>query len=289
MQITNYLWQSIYSIYEEPKSLKWVFPFALLAGICLTAYRLCPSRVQLLPIPSLAEATSQLQQLGREDKKWTDLSPYDSKKDRYKDILQPKSTMVEVMVEGKKVEYNGAKFTTPHREYIFMQGPFYATFDVTREMMKQNNVGQIVCLTKDIEDKKRKCDPYWGGWNSEANDVCSIKTPTELWTPRQMLHYEQWPDHGVPENIDHFIRFVQFQRKNYQDGAIAVHCSAGIGRTGVFMVATLMMDQLEKGSKNLNPIELIKELRKVRPGMVQTPEQLIFCYKIANLLLGSFS
>jgi protein tyrosine phosphatase len=66
---------------------------------------------------------------------------------------------------------------------------------------------------------------------------------------------------------------------------MVVHCSAGIGRTGVFMVTALMMDQVEAGQRILNPIQHIEQIRQARPGMVQNEEQLQFCFEIAYRLL----
>ena len=48
------------------------------------------------------------------------------------------------------------------------------------------------------------------------------------------MAYLSWPDHGVPENPDEFVQFVETVRL-HRLGSIyptIVHCSAGIGRTG---------------------------------------------------------
>jgi len=61
------------------------------------------------------------------------------------------------------------------------------------------------------------------------------------------LHYEGWPDFGVPNNslaIRELIRLSLFYQKlNYSlaKGPIVVHCSAGIGRSGSFMVISSIM------------------------------------------------
>lgn len=224
-----------------------------------------------------------------------EVSKFDPARDRYDNILQPKSTMVEVRDEkGKKIEYNGAKFSAPNkREYILMQGPLPTTIECTKKMIQQNGVKQIVCLTKHVENTKVKCEPYWKLWNAHQLKGYSLRNPdptgseAKEWGPElKMFHYEEWPDFGVPSNIKLFIQFIELQRKAYKEGPVVVHCSAGVGRSGVYMVATLMMDQIEAGEKTLNPLKLIALLRQTRPGMVQAPEQLQFCFDIANRLLA---
>lgn len=236
-----------------------------------------------------AQAKAILRELDEADRKLvSDCSAYDPKKDRYNDVLQFKKTMVPVTVDNAKIDYNGALFTCPKgRVYILMQGPLESTLSATKSMMVQNNVQQIVCLTKESENFKEKCYPYWTDWNHIKKGEFTIKIPDKEvgWTPAQMFHYEEWPDHGVPKDVDQFLKFVKFQRENKKSGVTAVHCSAGIGRTGVFMVTTLMMDQVEAGQRILNPIQLIKQIRRVRPGIVQTGEQLQFCFEIAHRLL----
>ena len=54
-------------------------------------------------------------------------------------------------------------------------------------------------------------------------------------TVRQ-FHYLEWPDHGVPKTAESFRQFMDAVTATDADltGPMVVHCSAGIGRTGVF-------------------------------------------------------
>ncbi len=237
-------------------------------------------------ILSKEEAKEILQLLGKKapSLKSLEYSQYEFKKDQYENILQLIETMVPVYENDVQVDYNGAVFVNPlnGQKYILMQGPLRWTVDLTKKVMEQHKVGQIVCLTKD------KCYPYWEKWASAEQDGFTLRTPAadEGWGTLEMFHYEKWPDRGTPKDINEFMQFVAWQRNAFKEGTITVHCSAGIGRTGVFMVVTLMLDLIEKGAKELNPVELVAQLRSVRPGMVQTDEQLMFCYEIANRLLS---
>ena len=78
-----------------------------------------------------------------------------------------------------------------------------------------------------------------------------------------MTCVQAWPDHGVPSDpgcVLNFLHEVNKRQKqltaelssNSPPGAILVHCSAGIGRTGTFIVIDMILDQLEKYGENVN-------------------------------------
>mgnify|MGYP005983874931 CR=1 FL=1 len=68
--------------------------------------------------------------------------------------------------------------------------------------------------------------------------------------------FQAWPDHGVPSDpgcVLNFLHEVNKRQESLQQelpdnppGAILVHCSAGIGRTGTFIVIDMILDQLKK-------------------------------------------
>jgi len=101
------------------------------------------------------------------------------------------------------------------------------------------------------------------------------------------LQYIEWPDHGVPATAKVFLELVEMidmPHHNPTGGPVVVHCSAGIGRTGTFCTvhATLEKYKLDVAGgvrkPKVNIVNTILHFRKQRPGMVQTKDQLIFCY-----------
>ena len=62
------------------------------------------------------------------------------------------------------------------------------------------------------------------------------------------VHFTAWPDHGVPEGTKDIVTLVDFIRRhrqqNKQDGPMVMHCSAGVGRTGVVMGIDICLDQV---------------------------------------------
>ena len=91
------------------------------------------------------------------------------------------------------------------------------------------------------------------------------------------MAYLSWPDHGVPENPDEFIQFVETVRLHRQ-GSIyptIVHCSAGIGRTGVLILMETALYLIE-ANQPVYPLELTRIMRDQRASMIQTPSQYKF-------------
>jgi len=100
------------------------------------------------------------------------------------------------------------------------------------------------------------------------------------------FHYHRWPDHGIPDSTAPLRELAD--RMCPTEVLPLVHCSAGIGRTGCFAVLLLTMRRLRRlleqqpdagWSKAVQVGETVRMLRQQRGGMVQTPQQLMFCYQ----------
>lgn len=97
------------------------------------------------------------------------------------------------------------------------------------------------------------------------------------------LQYVDWPDHGAPLSTLQFLEYVRhIQRFNInmvdaedEGNTILVHCSAGIGRTGAFILLDAALHLLDMDFP-VNPIQLIKLMRDQRPMMLQTSVWLWF-------------
>ena len=84
-------------------------------------------------------------------------------------------------------------------------------------------------------------------------DIVDMYVPVRDFTP---------PDQ---DQIDHMIDFIDEQAVR-NDRPVVVSCFAGIGRTGTVLACYLV-------SRGSEPADAIIEVRRRRPGSIQTPEQ----------------
>ena len=84
----------------------------------------------------------------------------------------------------------------------------------------------------------------------------------ELEEPRTIYHFHftVWPDHGVPQDPAEVLAYlddVNQQQKQLKElelspGPVVVHCSAGIGRTGTFIIVDLLLNKIAReGAYNI--------------------------------------
>lgn len=103
-------------------------------------------------------------------------------------------------------------------------------------------------------------------------------THTQLGEDRAVTHlqYVAWPDHGVPDDPSDFLLFITSVRERRRgEEPLMIHCSAGIGRTGVLITMETGLTLLE-GGQPVFPLEIVKTLRDQRAMMIQTTCQFQF-------------
>ena len=86
------------------------------------------------------------------------------------------------------------------------------------------------------------------------------------------MFYTAWPDHGVPRNTMSLISFIRRIHQEHPTSLatpLLVHCSAGVGRTGTFILLDLAMQQM-RSQGTLSVFQHLKNMRTQRMKMVQT-------------------
>lgn len=86
-------------------------------------------------------------------------------------------------------------------------------------------------------------------------------------------HYEKWMDQSIcdPAQLAQLIKLL------LEKSGLIIHCSAGIGRTGVLAICILLIKRYLQTGEIPTEEEIdarVMELRKRRPGSVQSYEQL---------------
>ena len=99
------------------------------------------------------------------------------------------------------------------------------------------------------------------------------------------LLYNGWRDMSVPTSTETFLNYFQlFHKYHTSDASPIVHCTAGIGRTGVFITLDSLftkIPQMTAEEIQSDPVfETVDELRSWRTSMVCRPSQLEFIYTI---------
>ena len=88
-----------------------------------------------------------------------------------------------------------------------------------------------------------------GQLSSDTNSKASCESS------RSVYHYQYlaWSDHGVPENTQNMLEFLDHFNKLYErleaKKPVTVHCSAGIGRTGAVIVIDMIIDKIKTHGK----------------------------------------
>ncbi|KAJ1671227.1 hypothetical protein GGF38_000967, partial [Coemansia sp. RSA 25] len=101
-----------------------------------------------------------------------------------------------------------------------------------------------------------------------------------------------WPDHGVPQSPAPMLRIMKGIRSRVSPlphVPVVVHCSAGVGRTGTFIIldaARLYFAQNQDYSGDY-VAEAFVSLRQQRTLMVQTFEQYLLCYQTISYMLNN--
>lgn len=205
----------------------------------------------------------------------------------------------------------------PKKSYIATQGCLQGTVVDMWRMIWQERCCVIVMTTKEVERGKIKAVRYWTpfGDSSDSDErklpvykgTIIVKTVAEhkdkdyvirefevkkehddgkVEPTRKVFqyHFMTWPDYGVPGDpgsVLDFLNIVNSKQESIEGaGPIVVHCSAGIGRTGTFIVIDMILNQIKTYGMDceIDIQKTIQMVRSQRSGMVQTEAQYKFVY-----------
>ncbi|KAL1137787.1 hypothetical protein AAG570_009483, partial [Ranatra chinensis] len=241
--------------------------------------------------------------------------PHNTNKNRYTDILPYDLTRV-ILEYGSNGDYINANYINMEipgsgiiNRYIATQGPLPNTVADFWEMIWEVGSYLIVMVTSLVERGRVKCHKYWANigesidlghlrlkalrcqYNNSAGYISNFFTLTNLQSGEEreitQLQYVGWPDHGVPDNAGIFLQFMAEVRR-CRAGMVEptiVHCSAGIGRTGVLILMETALCLIE-ANQPVYPLQIVTTMRDQRAMMVQTPSQFRF---VCSCILHAFT
>ncbi|GMS87363.1 hypothetical protein PENTCL1PPCAC_9538, partial [Pristionchus entomophagus] len=234
-------------------------------------------------------------------------------KNRYRDVCPYDSTRV-FLRQAASGDYINASFVNMDipvsgivNRYIACQGPLSNTTADFWQMVWEQLCTTIVMLTTTVERGRAKCSQYWPRLH-ESLEVgsltltCIKERETKQCAYREFslkdrasgeerrvtqMQYTAWPDHGVPDDPSHFIEFVGEVRRARAGSVdpIVVHCSAGIGRTGVLILMETAACLVE-ANEPVFPAEIVRTMRDQRAMLIQTSGQYTF---VCESILRAFN
>uniref|UniRef100_UPI0037E8684F tyrosine-protein phosphatase non-receptor type 21 isoform X1 n=1 Tax=Semicossyphus pulcher TaxID=241346 RepID=UPI0037E8684F len=247
------------------------------------------------------------------------MQPESSDKNRFQDVMPYDDTRVELVPTKENntgyINASHVRITVSGQEwsYIATQGPLSNTCQDFWQMVWEQGVSIIAMVTAEEESGREKSHRYWPRLGSRHNTVtygrfkittrfrtesgCYATTGLKikhLLTGQERtvwhLQYTDWPDHGCPEDFKGFLTYleeIQSVRRHTNSISdpkntnlpVLVHCSAGVGRTGVVILSEIMIACLEH-NEALDVPKFLLKLRAQRMMMVQTLSQYTFIYKV---------
>jgi len=203
--------------------------------------------------------------------------------------------------------------------YIATQAPKPDTINDFWRMCWEQNVHIIVMLTNLEEGGRIKAHQYWpnfgtkqfGSWfinlqsvrETEAYVIRTLELthgftgghkPNDEHCEKRIIyqyHFLIWPDMGVPDDATFLLEMIEeinhsalkLNPESQTKSPLLVHCSAGIGRTGTFvLIDTVIKKYREDGVHSIETLDLqpiLSNMRDQRPGFVQQKIQYYFCYQ----------
>ncbi|XP_052451545.1 receptor-type tyrosine-protein phosphatase mu isoform X4 [Carassius gibelio] len=223
-------------------------------------------------------------------------------KNRYGNIIAYDHSRVRLQpLEGEQSsDYINANYVDGYHRpnhYIATQGPMQETVYDFWRMVWQENTATIVMVTNLVEVGRVKCCKYWPDDTEIYRDMKVTLIETQLLSEYvirtfavekrgaheireiRQFHFTGWPDHGVPYHATGLLGFVRRVKAKSpaNAGPMVIHCSAGAGRTGCFIVIDIMLDMAEREGV-VDIYNCVRELRSRRVNMVQTEEQYVFIH-----------
>jgi len=180
--------------------------------------------------------------------------------------------------------------------FVSTQGPTTKTINTFWKMIVTKGIRNIIMLCNLFEDTRKKCDQYWPNSKEDPliienisvqlletidliqDQIIERKMKITISTSDSNLegkveviehfvsqfHVICWPDHSIPSSeilytlIETILHLIDKNFNESNSSPVAIHCSAGVGRTGtmitIYLCYSLLKRQLDfiKSKVNAN-------------------------------------
>ncbi|KAJ8962381.1 hypothetical protein NQ318_018365, partial [Aromia moschata] len=244
----------------------------------------------------------------------TALLPENGIFNRFKDVLPYEDNRLRLMpTKHNKFGYINASHITAtvgskQRFYVAAQGPTRQTLPYFWQCVWEAEVYLMVQLTDPTEDMTylpdadERCidvdQDYQVWWEFSQKTGHCITSKVRLchvgsrrYRTIWHLHYTDWGDQGCPNSVAHFLGFLEEMQSVHQHSMgeippghnknppIFVHCTAGVGRTGLTILSDLLLYTVDHNQEVCIP-RVVGLLRHQRAYMIQTIAQYRFVYSL---------
>lgn len=228
-------------------------------------------------------------------------------KNRHQDVMP--YDLNRVVLQSGKDDYINASYVEDLSPYcprlIATQAPLTGTAADFWLMVYEQKVSLIVMLVSEQELEKGKVMRYFPTERGQqlSQGPITLSLTTQKTTPTHVermislqyrdqslkrtvvhLQFTSWPELGLPDSKSNLLRFIQEVHGHYLHQRplhtpVVVHCSSGVGRTGVFCLLYAALQELEAGNGIPDLPLLVKKMRQQRKNMLQEKLHLKFCYE----------
>ncbi|XP_037532047.1 tyrosine-protein phosphatase non-receptor type 23 [Nematolebias whitei] len=228
-------------------------------------------------------------------------------KNRHQDVMP--YDFNRVVLQSGKDDYINASYVEDLSPYcprlIATQAPLTGTAADFWLMVYEQKVSLIAMLVSEQELEKGKVLRYFPTERGQqlSQGPITLSLTTQKTTPTHVermislqyrdqslkrtvvhLQFTSWPELGLPDSKSNLLRFIQEVHGHYLHQRplhtpVVVHCSSGVGRTGVFCLLYAALQELEAGNGIPDLPLLVKKMRQQRKNMLQEKLHLKFCYE----------
>jgi hypothetical protein len=148
--------------------------------------------------------------------------------------------------------YNSSTVILNGLRFLALEAPSKDSVKAFRNLIHNQGVKTLVCLTPEFEGTVEKCFPYWKG--ELISGGRKLRIPLETERTRELdlpynvnfVFLDSWKD-NESGNAGQLLDLIMQVRNEYDESALlACHCHAGVGRTGTFIVGFTLLHEIDQ-------------------------------------------